>query len=748
MTEQAIKELFESQEYPKTEFQYDTDELIYYDGSRDMMYAFRYTEEQEWHQVFAFNNCMDRWVEIIHPEEKNVVTQFLTQIRNGESSSEMKCRFLEKERYVWSQVKLYTLGGDYHIKRKIALGYRRNLFLSGYYQVDNYSSQLDSTTMIYTEKNWKDALERVLSKYAIQSGILCIMDINQFHVINDKFGYRVADQLLLHIVENIREVFCGAAMIGRLDADLFGIYVNDVISPVNWMDKFQRVFYLTKQNYCQSPVADYLSFSAGTACYPQDANCYQELYDKAREAWVYSKMSKQERVERYKEHMLRSVWDKYLGEEWKQMSTFDDLTKLYHIDAFREKTRELMEQQHERKYVIVYADISNFKYMNASFGYETGDQILKNWGRIIRDEISSIIIAGRESEDRMVWLREINPECTEEEIADELNEEKRYTETQMKSLFPGSNFTLNMGAYCLKDGEDDVGAAIANANMARKKARNSTMRCELYTEQMKKDQDEATLMVASLDEALRNHEFAVYLQPKVACGSGKIIGAEALVRWERHGKQVIYPDRFISIFEKYGCIEKVDYSVYEQVFALLKKWLREGREAIPISVNVSRVHLKGTGLIAKIEELMERYQIPSSLVEFEITESMYQESLPGLEPVMKYLKDRGFKVSMDDFGADSSNLYALSTIPVDVVKMDKVFLRRGTLSEQDKIIISSVVDMTNKLQKQILCEGVETEEQKTFLTSVGCHAWQGYLCSKPVPIVEFERKFIQPSSPQ
>ena len=201
---------------------------------------------------------------------------------------------------------------------------------------------------------------------------------------------------------------------------------------------------------------------------------------------------------------------------------------------------------------------------------------------------------------------------------------------------------------------------------------------------------------------------------------------------------MIYPDEFINVFEKYGCIVNMDYYVYEEIFRLIRRWKDTGKQIIPISLNVSRAHLRDTALIDKIESLMELYKIPTHSIEFEITESLYMEQLPGLDPVLEYFQKHGYVVSMDDFGTGYSSLNAISTMPVDVIKMDKIFMKDDGLRKNDKIIISHIITMANELEKRVLCEGVETTEQKDFISSVGCDSWQGYLFSKPIPIKDFE----------
>ncbi len=739
MDAKVINGLYQKYFFLQEDFNEDTDEVIYYDIDEQIMYAYAKDGAENWKQVFALTNCATRWAEVIAPEDENVVAGFMRQLDEGREIVGMLCRFLNGNSLEWCSVRLFLVADRSENGKRLALGIRRRLPLKVDKDVSVQHEKLDSLTLTYTKKEWVRMLENTLESYKNQEGILCMIDFNQFRSINDKIGCRESDELLVEFVKLLREELKNDALIGRLGADVFGVYVKNVTGGDSWVLKIQRVLSRVRRKYADTEYADYISLSAGAAFYPKDARNFEELQDKAKEAWVYSKLSKMNELEMYREGLLSTVFEKYLGKDWSRSSAFDNLTGLYCIDDFKDKVKKTLDKNKRKQYVLVCSDISNFKYVNATFGYDVGDRILQNWAAMLRKDIPDVVFAARECDDRFLSLREMDVDLTEVELLFQLDLWKEKVEQTMKNLFKGSNFTLNTGAYCLNMEEEDISAAIACANMARKRARNRSTGCELFTDKMRQEANEATAMVASLDEAIAQEEFTVYLQPKISCGNEKVVGAEALVRWMRNGEQLVYPDKFINTFERYGCIVKVDYFVYERVFRLLREWLDQGNPIIPISLNVSRVHFRNTDLIDKVEALMQQYDIPPSAIEFEITESMYREALPCLDTIMSYFHTRGFKVSMDDFGADGSCLNALSTIPVDVVKMDKLFMKHGSLEERDKILIKNVIHMANELQKVVLCEGVETQEQRDYITSVGCDIWQGYLCSKPIPVDEFER---------
>ena len=240
-------------------------------------------------------------------------------------------------------------------------------------------------------------------------------------------------------------------------------------------------------------------------------------------------------------------------------------------------------------------------------------------------------------------------------------------------------------------------------------------------------------------EAMANHELKAFYQPKFNSVTGKLIGAEALVRWQKPDGSFIYPDQFIPLVERSGQVVDVDYYVYREVFKFLADRIAAGKKVVPVSLNVSRVHLNKMSILGYVRELFEEYKVPAEFIEFELTESIYLDNTQMALDLVKGLHNFGTKVSMDDFGSGYSSLNLLSRLPIDIIKLDKVFLKEDTLQESDKIIISCVIDMAKKLRIVSLCEGVETMEQSDYLKDIGCQIQQGYYFSRPVPQEQFEQ---------
>ena len=240
-----------------------------------------------------------------------------------------------------------------------------------------------------------------------------------------------------------------------------------------------------------------------------------------------------------------------------------------------------------------------------------------------------------------------------------------------------------------------------------------------------------------MEEALENKEFKVYLQPKYSPEGGRMGGAEALVRWISPTSGFISPGEFIPIFEKNTFIIQLDEYMLEEVCKLQRMWLDEGKTLVPISVNISRIHLLDEGLILMILHIVDYYKLPHDCIELELTESAFFDDKKKLIHTVEELKKNGFVVSMDDFGSGYSSLNTLKDLPFDVVKLDGEFFRKMEDQTRSRIIIEDTITLAKHLELQVVAEGIEEKEQVEFLKSMGCDLIQGYYFAKPMPAEEF-----------
>ena len=254
---------------------------------------------------------------------------------------------------------------------------------------------------------------------------------------------------------------------------------------------------------------------------------------------------------------------------------------------------------------------------------------------------------------------------------------------------------------------------------------------------------------AYLDTALENEEFFIYLQPKINVETNTLEGAEALVRWNFKTKEILSPAKFIPYFETDDSISKIDSFVLKTVCKKLQEWKKQNLALYPISVNLSRKQIEKVNIVDHLREIVDSYEVDHSLIDFELTESATIDNTETIQDILEKLKALGFKISMDDFGTGYSSFSLLKDIPFDTLKIDKSFIDNiaSTSTEQaqvckDNIIIKHIISMSNELGYKCIAEGAETKNQVERLKQMGCKVIQGFYFSKPIPLEEFENKYL------
>ncbi len=424
-----------------------------------------------------------------------------------------------------------------------------------------------------------------------------------------------------------------------------------------------------------------------------------------------------------------------------RLTGYDSVTGLMTYERFLTMVGEYIESAPHGQYGMVYMDFSNFKYVNETYGYEVGDKILRELVNEAASYGEYYIYGSRVFSDNMVMLfRFLNR--TDDEIVSIFEKASKAFTDRMQKEYIDSKLILDIGVCTFEICGRPVPMKniISNANMARKKAKlPDSPRCIVYNESMGAEMKAEVTYANDMENAFRNHEFVVYLQPKVDLASNNIEGAEALIRWKKQDGTLIFPNDFIPVFEKNKSITLLDYFVYDEVCKYLRRRMNEGKRIVRVSVNVSRVHLFTINeLVSYVKSLLTKYEIPPEYLEFELTETVYTDKVDDTVLLMDKLRDLGVKVSMDDFGSGYSSLNVLTKLPLDVLKLDKDFLDDFENDPDEKIIIPSVIDMAKKLNLAVVCEGVETKEQVSFLREVGCDFAQGYFYSKPITQEQFD----------
>lgn len=414
------------------------------------------------------------------------------------------------------------------------------------------------------------------------------------------------------------------------------------------------------------------------------------------------------------------------------LATYDELTGIYNKQAFYAKTKEMLLDNPDKNFDLLRINIERFKVLNDLFGESTGDKLLRYIGKFLKEINLPLCVSGRLYADNFVVCYEAGK-----------GDSRRMINTlqMVADSFAINNRTiLSFGLYRIDDKTLPVSVMCDRANMALWKAKGNFKNpyCE-YDEKMRQQVLKEQKIINAMEMAIQNKEFTLYLQPKYDIEKGTIIGAEALVRWISQENGFISPGDFIPVFENNGFVYEVDKFIWEESCRYLRKWLDEGREVHPISVNVSRIDLYDPKLVKHLVDLREKYQLPSQYLELEITESAYTEDPEQIITITRQLREAGFVILMDDFGTGYSSLNMLKDIQIDVLKLDMGFLKSSDYSAKGGNILTAILKMAKSLKMQTIAEGVETKEQVEFLKGIGCKYVQGFYYSKPLPVGEFEK---------
>lgn len=410
-------------------------------------------------------------------------------------------------------------------------------------------------------------------------------------------------------------------------------------------------------------------------------------------------------------------------------SEYDTLTNLHNATRFYIDAGNAVADE-SAKHAVISFDIDRFKMINDLFGMKAGDDVLCHVADVLKSKLPEGSICCRVHSD--VFF--ICIAYTKKGDIIKLIEKLRKAIYQNEFAF---DINTSFGVYLVQDRAVPINLMCDRATLAGRTVKSSAMKfCAFYDEQYRTEMLKTTEIEQDMNAAISGKQFVMYLQPKYNLASGNICGAEVLSRWKHPVKGLIQPNDFIPLFERNGFILKLDEYMWEEACKTLAMWRKEGKEPVPLSVNISRYHIKNNDLVLVWKRLLRKYDIKPSDLTLEITETFFYDS-GDLYDVLQKLQDMGFKLEVDDFGAGYSSLNMIRQIPVNTIKIDKDFLDKKLATEKGKIVISHTIAMAKDLKLSVVAEGVETKEHVDFLKSSACDIAQGYYFAKPMPLEEF-----------
>lgn len=431
-------------------------------------------------------------------------------------------------------------------------------------------------------------------------------------------------------------------------------------------------------------------------------------------------------LESFRIFLVEEIKKRKLLETILYSSRYDDLTSLLSRNSY---------EQYLQKYNsdsifsigVMIANIDNLKGINGMKGFLTGNYYLKEFANMLRTTFPSETLFRLNGDEFLAIITDVD---------------HSYLKTcihKLKNLLKKNGaFTVSIG-YSWDNVENDLAILIEQATEAMKvdkKRHYDTGPISVDTERRK--------MLSELMTAMEKKEFEVFLQPKVELSSNKVIGAEALIRYRHKEMGIIPPSKFIDLLEKNNLIRYIDLFVFEEVCRMLEEWKKAGRFLPIISLNFSRLTLLEQDILSNMEKIISQYDVSRKNIEIEITESVANIGKSILYQAAKELYHAGFSISLDDFGTKYTNLSILADINFDMLKLDKSLIDALVNKNSNQIILKNIIYMCKDLGIDVIAEGVENQDQETILLKLNCKLGQGYLYGKPMPIDEFNEKYVMP----
>lgn len=429
-------------------------------------------------------------------------------------------------------------------------------------------------------------------------------------------------------------------------------------------------------------------------------------------------------------------------EQVRVLSFYDALTGLPNRILLRDRLNSLLAETRNpgEKFAVLFVDLDQFKVINDSLGHSVGDSLLKEVSRRLPDQIRDCDTVARAGGDEfLILLSKVDENALAKRVADRILKAIS-TEFRQDGLL--LNLTCSIGISVFPDSGEDCETLIRNAETAMYCAKEAGRnRARFFAEQMNTGAVERLSMENNLHRALERHEFHLEYQPQMEIATNRIIGVEALIRWRQPELGTIPPDRFIPIAENCGLILPIGEWVVHAACTQAKRWQDDGLPPMPVAVNVSAIQFRQEGFCEMIRAALDETGLAPHLLELELTESLLLSNEDVVFRVLDELQSMGVKLTIDDFGTGYSSLSYLKQFPVTKIKIDRSFIKDLPRNSSDAAIATAIISMAQHLNLKVIAEGVENEQQLSFLRSQRCDEIQGYYFSRPLVSGDLSHRF-------
>lgn len=426
--------------------------------------------------------------------------------------------------------------------------------------------------------------------------------------------------------------------------------------------------------------------------------------------------------------MERNIYD---------LAYYDSLTNLYNRSKIKKEIEKLIKEKNNLKFALLYIGIDDFKYINDSLGHDNGDKLLVDLSELLKDSFYSSKIIARVNGDEFVIALEYKE--GEHCIIREINKFFKRLKTPWKIKDKEFQITVSIGIALYPSNGDDFTTLFEKAytSMLYKKKMGKNGYA-FYSYEIDEKNLNYINTVNELRRGIENKEFTLLYQPQVDLLKGGIMGVEALIRWNHPKKGVISPEKFIPLAEEIGYIQDISKWVIKTACEQKKQWQEKGISNLKVAINISNNCLNEEHFLKKFEEILEQSNVNKSGIVIEITETAIMHNLEEGIKILDKLRENGIKIALDDFGTGYSSLNYLRKLPIDILKIDKDFIKDIKNEEKNQIILKHIIEIGHALGSEIVAEGIESMQQLFLLKTYGCDIGQGYLFSKPLEVEKVE----------